>query len=312
MSTETPPGPTSAPPSASQPVYMMYPPPQQEDGIGLIELVTVFWQRKLLIVGITFLFAAAGVAYALNATTIFRVEVVLASTERQQGSSGLSGIGILSGLTGITPGASGWLQAVAEFRSRAFIEEFLSEKDLLPVLFADQWDVANDRWMDDDPEGWPDIRDGVAFFTTQIRSIVEDPNTGLITLGIQWTDPELAAVWATELVESINERLRARDLRDSEFRLEYLYGQLEKANLVELRQAISRLIEDQIQTIMLAQSVTEYAFTVIDPARVPKLRIAPRRTFIVILATFLGGTIGVFGALLQFWLLSAARQRANE
>lgn len=305
MSTETPPSPTPIPPSVAQPIYMMYP-PDPEDSIDLIELVAGLWQRKSLIAGVTFLFAVAGVAYALLATPIYRAEVVLAPSEQKQGPSIPADLGGLAGLVGINLGSSAdQMQAVPILRSRVFIEEFVSEKDLLPVLFADKWDVANERWLADDPEDWPDIRDGVKFFTEEIRSVTEDTITGLITLGIEWIDPELAADWVDELVDRINERLRTRDLANSERRLEYLNGQLEKASLVELRQAISRLIENEIQTIMLAQAEMEYAFKVIDPARVPNERIAPRRTVIVILATLLGGMIGVFVA----WLLWAATNR---
>lgn len=68
---------------------------------------------------------------------------------------------------------------------------------------------------------------------------------------------------------------------------------------MELRQAISRLIEDQIQTIMVAQAEGEYAFRIVDPPRVPNQRISRKRRVIVMVATFLGGMIGVFVALLH-------------
>lgn len=286
----------------------MYP-PEPDDSIDLMELVVALWQRKLLITGVTILFAVAGVAYALLATPIYRAEALLAPSDSEQGPSIPAGLGGLVGLAGINIGSSVvGAQAVATLRSRAFIEEFISEKDLLPILFADQWDVTNERWMADDPEEWPDIRDGVKFFAEEIRSVTEDTFNGFITLAIEWIDPELAAGWADELVHRINERLRARDLANSERTLEYLNGQLEKASLVELRLAISRLIEREIQIIMLAQADTEYAFRIIDPARVPKQSVAPRRTLIVMLATFLGGMIGVFVALLRW---AAANRRAT-
>ncbi len=291
---------------------MMYP-PDSEDSIDLMELVVALWQRKSLIAGVMFLFAVVSGAYALLATPIYRAEVVLAPSEPEQGPSSPAGLGGLANVAGINLGSSAdQMQAVPILRSRAFIEEFINEKNLLPVLFADQWDVANGRWMADDPEAWPDIRDGVTFFVEQVRSVTEDTGTGLITLAIEWIDPELAAGWADELVYRVNERLRALDLANSERRLEYLNGQLEKASLVELRQAISRLIENEIQAIMLAQAETEYAFRVIDPPREPKEHVTPNRALIVILATFLGGTIGVFLALLRWRLSIVAPMRRHE
>ena len=182
-------------------------PPEPEDSIHLMELVAVLWQRKSLLVGVTSLFAVAGVAYALLSTPIYRAEVVLAPTEPEQGPNLSAGLGGLASLAGIDFGSSAdGAQAVATLRSRAFAEEFIRDKDLLPVLFADEWDVSNDRWLDDDPEDWPDIRDGVKFFLEDVRSVTEDRNTGSITLAIEWPDPELAAGWADELVYRVNER----------------------------------------------------------------------------------------------------------
>jgi LPS O-antigen subunit length determinant protein (WzzB/FepE family) len=115
-------------------------------------------------------------------------------------------------------------------------------------------------------------------------------------------------------VQRINERLRTRDLLESERRLAYLNDKLENATLVELRQAVSRLIQNEIQTIMLAQAEAEYAFKVIDPPRVPNDDIEPRRVVIVILATLLGVVVGVLLALVSQWMSQpppAARNRVG-
>lgn len=268
--------------------------------MDLAEAFLSLWRGKWVIAGVTFLFSLAGVTYALLATPIYRAEVVLTSNEPERGPGIPAGVGGLASMVGIDLGfsAGGGAEALATLRSRAFIEEFIRERDLLPILFADRWDREKNRWIDEDPETWPDLRDGVRLFARRVRSISEDASTGLITLTIKWTDPELAATWADQLVHRINERLRTRDLANSQRRLEYLNGQLDKANLVELRQAISRLIESEIQTVLLAQVETEYAFKVIDPARVPRERDSPKRTLIVLLSTLLGGVIGALGVLL--------------
>lgn len=306
MSTETPESETSAA-TLAQPVYMPYQ-PGQDDSIDLVQLVGVLWSRKWLIAGSTLLFAAAGAAYALMATPVYRAEVVLAVNQSEQRPNISASLGGLASLAGINLGSSpDGTEAIATLRSRAFVEEFIEEYALLPVLFADEWDAENGRWINDYPEEWPDIRTGVKFFTEQVRSISEDSTTGLVTLAIDWTDPELAAQWAGILLERINERLRERDLENSERRLAYLNQQLEKASLVELRQAISRLIESEIQSITLAQAELEYAFKVIDPPRVPKEPVSPRRALILLLSIFVGAAVGFFVALFRW---AAAGRRA--
>ena len=248
-----------------------------------------------MILAITFVIAVTAIVYALLATHIYRAEVVLAPVSRSSTTSNLSGLGGLANLAGINLSVGGdTVRYLAILRSRNFIEEFIRDNDLLPTLFSDEWDAENGRWINEDPEHQPDIRDGVDLFTKKIRFISEDARTGLVTLAIEWTDAETVAVWASELVGRINVNTRRRDIQEIQKKLDYLNEQLANADLVELRQAISRVIEEQINAMMLVQAQTEYAFTVIDPAVVPKERIHPRRTMIVIIATFLGGFLGIF------------------
>jgi len=276
-----------------QPVMMVYA-QEPEARVDLIRLVVQLWKRKPLIFVISAGFAAVGVLYALLMTPVYRAEVVLIPNQTEQSGNLPSGLGGLASLTGISLGVSAdTTEAVATLRSSVFAEEFIIEHDLLPVLFSDKWDSTNERWFGDDPEEWPDIRDGITYFTEEIRKVDEDAATGLVTLAIVWVDPEVAANWAEDLVRRINDRLRTRALEESERRLTYLNEQLKQANLVELRLSISHLIENEIQTVTLANAETEFAFKIIDPARVPKAPAAPKRILIILAAILLGGIIGV-------------------
>ena len=301
-----PPDPNRSPPA--QAVYVTYG-DDDRDSIDLIRVVSNLWSCKWIILGITALFAVTGIVYALLATPIYRAEVVLASAQEDRGSSISANLGGLASLAGINLGGQGdSAHALATLRSRAFAESFILDNKLLPVLFAGQWDAEKKGWIIDDPARHPDIRDGVRFFTNSVRSVSVNAETGLISLSVEWTNPELAAEWVEQLVDRINDQLRTRDLDDARRQLQYLESQLQTANLVELRQAIARLIEGQMQTIMLAQAKNEYAFTVIDPARIPDRPTRPRKVLIVVLMTFCGGMLGIFCALIY----NAVRSRQSE
>lgn len=245
------------------------------------------------------LFAAVGIAYALLATPIYRAEVVLtpAVDDRLGAAQKLGGLASLAGLN--LGGGRDATEAIAMLQSRGFVEEFIRDKHLMPVLFSDEWDPVNRRWRSSDPEQQPDMRDGVRVFLKKIRDVSEDSRTGLVTLAINWTHPNEAAEWAMELVARLNARMRKRDMEESERKLAYLNEQLKSATLVEMRAAIARVIEDQLKSMMVAQAQSEYAFRVIDSAVVPKDRSWPKRTLIVIVATVLGGFLGVFISLMR-------------
>lgn len=278
---------------------MVYP-SDQDGGIDLVEIATTLWRGRWLVAMVTFGIVAISMAYAFLAAPVYRAEALLIPNEQEAGQALPAGMTGLASLAGFNIGATGdTTEVVATLSSRVFIEEFILEENLLPVLFASDWDAANKRWKGDDQDDWPDIREGVEFFIEEVRSVNEDATTGLVTLAIEWTDANLVAEWTEKLVARVNDRLRARDLRNSEQRLEYLNAEFEKANLVELRLAISRLIETEMQTIMLAQAESEYAFKIIDPPRVPHEPVAPKPLLIAVLSVLFGGLIGMFVVLFR-------------
>ncbi|MDC1306635.1 Wzz/FepE/Etk N-terminal domain-containing protein [Pseudomonadales bacterium] len=62
-----------------------------DDEIDLRELFTVLWRGKLLIVGVTLLFAIGAVVYALSLTNVYRSEALLAPAGESGGASKLGG-----------------------------------------------------------------------------------------------------------------------------------------------------------------------------------------------------------------------------
>jgi uncharacterized protein involved in exopolysaccharide biosynthesis len=283
-----------------RPLYVTIAPPVG-GGIALVDLWEALWRGRWMVIGLCVLSAVVSVFYALSATSIYRSEVVLAPASKGAMSGTVSPLGGLASLAGISlGGATDEAEALAMLASNGFTAAFVRDKKLLPVLFADRWDAQGQKWKVP-PEEQPDVRDGVRFFREGVLSISEnEPKTGLVTLAIEWTDPQTAAGWAGELVQRLNETARRRDVAESQRKLDYLNQEMSKATIVELRQAISRVIQDQINAMMLAQAQSEYAFKVIDPPTIPKRRIWPQRTLIVLLAVLLAAFVGTFIVLVRF------------
>jgi uncharacterized protein involved in exopolysaccharide biosynthesis len=61
----------------------------------------------------------------------------------------------------------------------------------------------------------PDVRDAVKYFHKRVLKVSEEGSTGLVTLAIEWTDPDIAAEWASLLVRRLNDRLRERALQEA-------------------------------------------------------------------------------------------------
>lgn len=280
-----------------------------DDEIDLLNLWRALWNRKWLIVAITSLFTTASVVYALTATELYRAHVLLAPAE-EKSTQGLGAqLGGLAQLAGISFGSNDTSEAVAVLQSRDFIRSFIEDRNLMPMLFDNAWDAQQNRWLSDDPNKQPDIRDGVKFFLENVIDVKQDSATGHVTLTVTWTDPELAAAWSNELVARVNERMRQRALREAEVNIAYLEKQMRDTSMVTLQYTAGRLLEGELQKAMLARGTQEYSFRVIDRAVPPKDRIWPKRTLIVVVATFLGGIIAVTSQLIAHLLREGSLRR---
>lgn len=265
-------------------------------------LTATAWRGRWLILAFVVGFAILATAYALLATEWYTAEVVLTPAGVKSTQTGLSsqleGLGLLAGLAG-SLGLSG--QRIAEpigvLKSRDFARQFIDDHGLLHVLLADDWDARRGRWKETNPRRQPDIRDAIEYFDKHVLRVDEDKKTGLITIGVRWKDAAVAASWANEIVDRLNDRMRSRALAESDANVAYLQHVLTDTNVVEVKLAISRLLETELQKSMVARGDKQYAFRVVDHADVPKWRSWPKRKIVVALGILAGGLVGFLAVL---------------
>jgi LPS O-antigen subunit length determinant protein (WzzB/FepE family) len=269
------------------------PPVAYDDEIDLWQLWETVWSGRWLIIAITSLFAVGGVTYALVAQEWWRAEVVLAPADKKGGMSGaLSQLSGLASLAGVSVGGGGGNEPLAVLKSKDFARQFITEMNLMPVLLKDQ--------KTEDGKA-PDIRDALWILET-VRTVSDDKKTGLVTLSVRWKDADTAALWANELARRVNARLRAEALAEAERNVAYLQKEIAATSVVSLQQSMGRVLEGEMQKLMLARGNEEFAFKVIDKATPPKLRDAPKRALIAIVATLAGGFLGILAVFLrQAW-----------
>lgn len=264
-----------------------------DDGVNLLGILSVLWAGKWIVLAVSLAFGSVGVAYALYAEPWYRAEVVLIRAD-QNSSLGLSGqlaqLGGLAGIAGIRLNGADDSEPIAVLQSREFAGRFIKQNQLLTVLLADQWDAETESWKARGKDT-PDIRDAVKYFDENIRRVVDDRKTGLVKLTIDWKDPDMAARWANLMVEQLNRDLRDRAFASAEDNIKYLQAQMGATSVVSLQAAIGRLLETEMQKLMLARGNKEFAFRVVDRAEVPKRHVRPRRSVIVLATTLLGGVL---------------------
>jgi uncharacterized protein involved in exopolysaccharide biosynthesis len=285
---------------------------QDADSTAFIESV---WKGRWLVLAFVVGFTLLATAYALLAREWYTAEAVLmpAGTKSTQAgglTAQLENIGVLAGLAAGALGSPRTAEPIGVLKSRDFARQFIEEQGLLHVLLADKWDASRGRWKESDPRRQPDMRDAIEYFDKHVLLVNEDKKTGLITVGTQWKDPSVAAFWTNTIVDRLNDQMRTRVLTEGEANVAYLEKELAETNVVEMKLALSRILETELQKVMVARGDKQYAFRVVDHADVPKWRSWPKRKVIVAVGILAGGLAGLVAVFVREYL--ARRPLAPE
>jgi LPS O-antigen subunit length determinant protein (WzzB/FepE family) len=263
--------------------------------------------RKWWLIGSAVVFAAAFTGAAFYMTPVYRAAAVLVPASMDHGSglgalkSALGDLGSLASLAGVEGGAvadSSVEEALAVLSSRRFTEGFISDEHILPELFANKWDSATDTWKTAKP---PTLARGFKYFDKQVRTIIRDHKTGLVTLQIDWKNRTEAARWANELVRRLNAEMRSRAIANADAYVQYLEKEYQQTTLIPTRDAISRLIESQIRQRMLATVTQDFAFRPASEALPPDEDdpVSPKKLLLLAGGPFVGLFVGAFVVLLH-------------
>jgi uncharacterized protein involved in exopolysaccharide biosynthesis len=251
-------------------------------------------------------FSIAACIVALRMEKVYRAAVLLvpAAAERNGMSASLgtalTQLGGLAALAGVNAGSGDVVteESLAVLKSRQFTERFINDNSLIPILFAAKWDAAAKKWKVAASRE-PTPGKAYRFFDRRVRSIVRDKKTGLVSLQIDWPDRALAAAWANQLIQRLNDEMRDRAIAKADASIGFLEREVAKTAVVDTRAAISRLIETEEKQRMLANVNREYAFRVVDKAIAPDADdpVWPPKILIAALGSVLGLMVGIVVAI---------------
>ena len=267
------------------------------------EFMRLVWRDRRLFLACMALCILLSVAYALFAPQWFLAETVLAPIPQQDDASGLlNQLGNLSSLAGLARMDIGKDKVdvpLAVLQSKDFARSFIEDNNLLRVVLAKYWDGATGRWRTTIDGRTPDIRDAVRIFKRKILTVDEDKKTGLVTVSVEWKDPNTAAMWANQLVKRANDRLREEAISKAQTHIAYLQKALSATSAVAVQQALGQLLENETKNEMVARGNLEFAFRVIDDAHPPEEQDKPKRLVGIVLGILGGGIMGMLAVYLR-------------
>lgn len=270
---------------------------------------------------------------AFNTADKFRSQALLAPAE-QSSASGLSGLasqlGGVASLAGVNLGAGGadkTIEAIETLKSKAFLNEFIDKYELkVFIMGVEDWDIVNETpiYTDEynpDTQQWqrdvkfpkqdePSLYEVSDYFLKNHLSINAIADTGYTVIEVTHYSPVLAKQIAENLVLEVNKKIRQRDIELSNKTLTFLTEALENTTITEMKQQIFALMEQQLQTQMLAKVKDNYVFKVIDMPYIAEERFSPNRILMCVLGLILGGLIGFLVSLTRFVTNEAKREES--
>ena len=82
--------------------------------------------------------------------------------------------------------------------------------------------------------------------------------------------------------------------------IDFLNAQMEDANYIEIKEAISYLLKDQMQTQMRVESSDDFIFSYIESPIAPERKFKPSRSLICMMGFFIGLIISILYVLITY------------
>ncbi len=178
---------------------------------------------------------------------------------------------------------------LARMDSFGFISHFITEQNLLPWMYEENWDAQKERWIDGIE---PDMREAVKQFKSETLYVFMDKKTDLLNIRITSKSPEFSTSLSNTFVGSFNAYLRMLDINEIKERRLYLEQRLGEIKNTEIQRSIFRLLETQLAAESLINARANYPLEVIQPATVPLFESYPARkkwaAITLVLLMFLG------------------------
>ena len=279
-----------------------------KDEITLRELISVLWGGRILIFCFTTVVAIASIIISLSITNVYTSESVLVNRDKQESPmSNFSGLASLAGVDLSAQGAS-LNKVMGIIESREFVKHLITFDNVLPSLMAAQSYNANTReiifddeiynhetksWVRDAPANRGVVPSYIEAHKeySEMISMTKDRLTGHVSLKVEHVSPIFAKEFLSLVINEANNVQRNIDVDSSTKALIYLRDQLSRTPQVEIRDSISKLIENQLETQMMASIHDDYVLMTLEPPFIPERKSGPIRSLIVILSTLVGGLL---------------------
>jgi uncharacterized protein involved in exopolysaccharide biosynthesis len=255
------------------------------DEINLLDYVRVIVRNKMLICSIVGIVVVTTIIVSFLMTPLYEARAVIAPAIKTGESSGT---GLLAAQFGISvPASSSMSEIVNLLKSNVLKEKVIKKYNLLPIFFGEKSLIGK-------PEGQK-IWKGVRYMQNTLK-VSPNQKDNSIQVSMQFRDPKLATDIVNYTLLELTDHMSNEARRVADTNKKYLESQIDKTTDPFIKTKIYALIAQQLETAMMAEVKENFAFKILDPPRMPDIKIKPKRTQMTIIAFLVSLFLGVFVA----------------
>lgn len=214
----------------------------QEDEIDLFELVAALWQRKWVVVGVTFIAISLAVAYLFITPKVYEAKVFISETQAvnvAQLNVGKAQLGPYS-------------QSVSPESAYALFQKNLQSRSLALAYFKENVEsfyrdngstLSTNNLLDNN-------------FLKSITVVKPSKNSIYQTVKYQYTDPVLSAEWLNDYLRFVEQKTKEELVSSAQHNRLQAVNEYEK-EIISLRTIYSRRLEDKIIRLSEASKIAK-------------------------------------------------------
>lgn len=280
--------------------------------VDVREIVDIVIKKKFIIFLSTLIIAISSALYSLSLPNIYTSEALLMPS-RNDISPNIRTYSSLANIAGIrvpeSDNANLDIEGIARIKSFDFFKEhflpYINLQDLIAVKYFDSknnkavydtdiFDTESSTWTEEGKEIKSEFTEQDAYEKYKgILYVYQDTRTRFIEISIDHRSPFIAKSWLDIIIKNINLSMREENAKTASEFTEFLKNLSAQNNPKGIEDAISKLIETQLQKLMLSSADKNYVFKTIDSPVAPEIKSSPRRSIIVILTTLLGSILSI-------------------
>tara|TARA_B100000989_G_scaffold96271_2_gene70091 strand:+ start:9199 stop:10143 length:945 start_codon:yes stop_codon:yes gene_type:complete len=270
------------------------------DELNIKELITDLWLSKFFIFSLSILVGIFSLIIAFSMPQKYLSEAIL-FPESDSSESLPSSLSFVETFTGqISNEISNKALAFEIFYSRDFFEIFYANDLFLAELMAfksykekenffytDLFDLKNKNWIEAKPSFSDSFKEfHEALELKNLNSLIGGDSFVRITCMHQ--SPEIASKWLKQLILELNNYVRNLKVKKANNSIEFLSKKLSESKSIEIREAISLLIQENLKTVTLGNSSENFVFSYVDSPRTYLDEVYPIKTNFFFIGLFIG------------------------